>query len=215
MFTGIIEDVGSVKSVEKKDTFGRIKIETILDLKEVGTGGSISVNGVCLTVTVFSKDSFDADLSEETLRVTTLGSIKAGDKVNLERALTLSKPLGGHLVTGHIDGIGSIKAKVFKTDYMDLDVDLPEELMTLIVKKGSVAVDGISLTIAGVTETGFRVAVIPQTLNGTTLLLKREGSTVNIETDIIGKYVEKLLSAQREKVLTEDFLSEHGFLKKK
>lgn len=215
MFTGIIEDIGRVKSVEKRAAFGRIKIETALDLNEVKTGGSISVNGVCLTVTVLSKGVFDADLSDETLRVTTIGTaVKAGDKVNLERALTLSKPLGGHLVTGHVDGLGTIKSRTFRMDYMDLEVEVPAELMGQIVLKGSVAVDGISLTVAEVKPSGFRVAVIPQTLKETTLLLRREGSKVNIETDIIGKYVEKFFLAGRKKEITEDFLAEHGFFTK-
>ena len=214
MFTGIIEDIGRVKSVEKREAFGRIKIETSLDLNEVKTGGSISVNGVCLTVTVLSKGVFDADLSDETLRVTTIGTLKAGDKVNLERALTLSKPLGGHLVTGHVDGLGTVSSRTFRMDYMDFEVEVPAELMGQIVLKGSVAVDGISLTIAEVKPSGFRVAVIPQTLKETTLLLRREGSKVNIETDIIGKYVEKFFLAGRKKEITEDFLAEHGFFTK-
>jgi len=214
MFTGIIEDIGRVKFVEKREAFGRIKIETSLDLNEVKTGGSISVNGVCLTVTVLSKGVFDADLSDETLRVTTIGTLKAGDKVNLERALTLSKPLGGHLVTGHVDGLGTVSSRTFRMDYMDFEVEVPAELMGQIVLKGSVAVDGISLTIAEVKPSGFRVAVIPQTLKETTLLLRREGSKVNIETDIIGKYVEKFFLAGRKKEITEDFLAEHGFFTK-
>jgi len=214
MFTGIIEDIGRVKSVEKLEAFGRIKIETSLDLNEVKTGGSISVSGVCLTVTVLSRGAFDADLSDETLRVTTLGTLKAGDKVNLERALTLSKPLGGHLVTGHVDGLGTVRSRTFRMDYMDLEVEVPSELMGQMVLKGSVAVDGISLTIADVNQSGFRVAVIPQTLKETTLLLRSEGSKVNIETDIIGKYVEKFFLAGRKKEITEDFLAEHGFFTK-
>lgn len=214
MFTGIIEDIGRVKSVEKREAFGRIKIETSLDLNEVRTGGSISVNGVCLTVTVLSRGAFDADLSDETLRVTTLGTLKTGDKVNLERALTLSKPLGGHLVAGHVDGLGTVRSRTFRMDYMDLEVEVPAELMGQMVLKGSVAVDGISLTIAEVKQSGFRAAVIPQTLKETTLLLRREGSKVNIETDIIGKYVEKFFLAGGKKEITEDFLAEHGFFTK-
>ncbi len=215
MFTGIIEDVGRVKSVEKREASGRIKIETALDLDEVRTGGSISVNGVCLTVTRLSRGVFDADLSDETLRVTTLGTLKDGDKVNLERALTLSRPLGGHLVTGHVDGLGTIRSRAIRSDYMDLEVEVPSELMAQIVLKGSVAVDGISLTVAGVGLKGFKVAVIPQTLKETTLLLRAEGSKVNVETDIIGKYVEKFFLAGRKTEITEDFLAEHGFFKKR
>ncbi|MDP2690272.1 MAG: riboflavin synthase [Deltaproteobacteria bacterium] len=212
MFTGIIEDIGTVKSIEKKGAFGRIVIETALDLAGARVGDSISVDGSCLTVTGVSQGAFGADLSDETLRVTTLGSLKKGSRVNLEPALTLSRPLGGHLVTGHVDGVGTIKRKVLKGESMDLEVSCPKALMGQIVKKGSVAVDGISLTVAELMDDGFRVAVIPHTLKKTTLLAKKEGERVNIETDVIGKYVEKHFSSGR-KGITGDFLSEHGFLK--
>ena len=213
MFTGIIEDVGTVKSVEKKGPSGRIGIETALDLSLVRVGDSISVNGSCLTVTAVSKGVFTADLSNETLSVTTLGELMAGEKVNIESALTLARPLGGHMVTGHVDGVGTIKRKLSTGDAIDLYVSCPAPLMGQIVKKGSVAVDGISLTVAELTPDGFRVAVIPHTLARTTLMQKREGARVNVETDLIGKYVEKHL-ASGKKGITEDFLSEHGFFKK-
>lgn len=213
MFTGIIESVGRVISVEKRGAFGRITVETGLDLSQVNTGDSIAVDGACLTVIASSKSSFEADLSEETLKVTTLGGLKAGDKVNIERALTLSRPLGGHLVQGHVDAVGTLKKKTPKGEAIDLEVDVPEGLMAQIVKKGSIAVDGISLTVASLTKTGFTVAVIPHTLKKTNLAIKPEGARVNVETDIIGKYVERFFNKGKGGV-TEDFLSEHGFLRK-
>jgi len=214
MFTGIIESIGTVKSIEKRGAFGKINIATAMNLESVKPGDSIAVNGACLTVTEVSSGVFTADLSDETLGVTTLGDLGAGDSVNLELALTFSKPLGGHLVTGHIDGVGVIRRKVKKGDSMDIEVALPEALRSQVVKKGSVAIDGISLTVADVTAEGLRSAIIPHTLKKTTLISKPEGARVNIETDIIGKYVEKyFLSAK--KGVTEGFLEEHGFFKKR
>lgn len=215
MFTGIIEDVGAVKSIEKKGPSGRITVEANVSLKDVKLGDSISINGICLTVTGLSGASFVADLSGETMRVTNLGELKPGSRVNLEFALTLSKPLGGHLVSGHIDGVGQIRRKSAKGESMDIEFAVPEELMGQVVKKGSVAVDGISLTVADLIPGGFKVAVIPHTLKKTTLLSRPEGSRVNIETDIIGKYVEKFFTASRGGSITEGFLSDHGFLRKR
>ncbi|MBI4948600.1 MAG: riboflavin synthase [Deltaproteobacteria bacterium] len=213
MFTGIIEDVGRVKSIEKKGAFGRITIETALSLDEVSFGDSIAINGACLTVVGKAQGSFSADLSEETFAGTTLGELQAGVRVNLERALTLSKPLGGHMVSGHVDGIGRILKKTPKGGAMDIEVEVPDTLMGQVVRKGSIAIDGISLTIAEITRFGIRAAIIPHTFNKTTLLDKPDGAKVNIETDVIGKYVERYLSSGKKGV-TEDFLAEHGFLKK-
>ena len=213
MFTGIIEDVGRVKNIEKKGAFGRITIETALSLDEVSLGDSIAINGACLTVVGKAAGAFTADLSDETLFVTTLGELKAGVRVNLERALTLSKPLGGHMVSGHVDGIGIILKKTRKGGAMDVEVEVPSVLMGQVVKKGSIAIDGISLTVAEITGEGVRAAIIPHTFNKTTLLDKPEGAKVNIETDVIGKYVERYFSSGKKGV-TEDFLAEHGFLRK-
>ncbi|MBI5888437.1 MAG: riboflavin synthase [Deltaproteobacteria bacterium] len=235
MFTGIIEAIGRVKSVEKKGASGRITIEALVDLARenvrplsgVNLGDSISVNGACLTVTEIKKcvegghPLFSADMSAETLKLTTLGTLKSGAHVNLEAALTLSKPLGGHIVTGHVDGIGTIRKKSANGRHVDLEISVPERLMSQIVKKGSIAVDGISLTV---TEVGlsplrgldfFKTAIIPHTLEKTTLPSKAEGSTVNIETDVLAKYVERFLSAKEgKKGVSEEFLKEHGFFKK-
>jgi riboflavin synthase len=214
MFTGIIEDVGRVKSVEKRGAFGRITVETALSLKEVKTGDSIAVNGACLTATSLSGASFSADVSEETLNVTTLGALKPGDAVNLELALTLSKPLGGHMVTGHIDGVGVIRRKTSKGENLVIEVSAPQIVLSQVVKKGSITVDGISLTVAELLADGFTVAIIPHTIEKTNLLSRGEGSKVNLETDIIGKYVEKFLTKGTSRI-TEDFLSEHGFFRKR
>lgn len=213
MFTGIIEDVGTVKSIEKKGLFGRIVVGTALDLSCIKVGDSIAVDGSCLTVTELFAGAFAADLSAETFKVTTLGNISPGAKVNIEPALTLSRPLGGHMVSGHVDGVGAIKKKVEKGGSALLEVSCPSALMGQIVKKGSVAVDGISLTVAELSPDGFTVAVIPHTLKKTTLPDKREGARVNIETDVIGKYVEKYFASGKQSI-TEDFLSEHGFFRK-
>ncbi len=216
MFTGIIEGVGTVKSIEKKGASGRITVETDFSIDGARPGDSIAINGVCLTADALSGDSFSADVSGETLRVTTLGKLKKRERVNVERALTLSRPLGGHIVTGHIDGVGFIKKKTAEKENLDIEFGVNPELMLHIVKKGSVAIDGISLTVAELTTEGFRAAVIPHTLRKTTLELKSEGGKVNIETDIIGKYVEKFMAgflAGGKKGISEAFLEEHGFFK--
>ncbi len=213
MFTGIIEGVGAVKFIEKMGAFGRIGIEARLNLDEVNLGDSVSIEGVCLTVTGKEFGFFTADLSDETLRLTTLGELKSGSPVNLERPLTLSKPLGGHLVTGHIDGVGVLKKKIIKGGSAEIYISIPQGLMRQVVKKGSIAIDGISLTVADIEGDLVKAAIIPHTLNNTSLKAKKEGARVNIETDIIGKYVEKFFSAKEGKGLTEGFLAEHGFLK--
>lgn len=218
MFTGIIEDLGRVKGIEKRGAFGRITVETALSLEGVRTGDSIAVNGACLTATSISGRAFAADVSEETLSVTTLGELKPGDHVNLELALTLSKPLGGHLVTGHVDGVGVLRKKTSRGENLVIEVAAPEGLMPQLVKKGSVTVDGISLTVADLLADGFTVAVIPHTLERTNLPAKGEGARVNLETDLIGKYVERYFSTrnqQNSSRVTEDFLSEHGFSRKR
>lgn len=214
MFTGIIEDVGRVKSIEKRGAFGRITVETALSLKEVKTGDSIAVNGACLTATSVSDKSFSADISEESLSVTTLGGLMPGDPVNLELALTLSKPLGGHMVTGHVDGVGVLRKKTTRGENLVIELAAPQGVLAQVVKKGSVTVEGISLTVAELLPDGFTVAVIQHTLEKTNLLSKVEGSKVNLETDLIGKYVEKFLTKGSSRI-TEDFLSENGFFRKR
>ncbi len=216
MFTGIIEDVGTVKHIEKQGLSGTIVVETALDMEGFSVGDSMAVDGVCLTIEKISGGTFSAHLSEETLKLTTLGELKRGRKVNIERPLTISKPLGGHIVTGHVDATGTIKGRTQRGANLDIEVEMPRRLSAQVVKKGSIAVDGISLTVAGLTGSGFRVTVIPHTLKMTTLSLKGPGERVNIETDIIGKYVERFLGSRTGGgEVTEDFLSEHGFLKER
>ncbi|HEY4708033.1 MAG TPA: riboflavin synthase [Thermodesulfobacteriota bacterium] len=213
MFTGIIEDVGTVKHIEKKGAFAKITVESALVPSNARTGDSIAIDGACLTATAINGSTFTADVSGETLNVTTLGSLVSGSRVNVELALTLSKPLGGHMVSGHVDAIGTIKGIVKNGENVELTVAVPTSLMPQIVKKGSIAIDGISLTVADLGADFVKIAVIPHTLRNTNLLSKKEGSRVNVETDIIGKYVERFF-AKKESRITETFLSEHGFFGK-
>lgn len=225
MFTGLIEDVGRVKSIVKKGSSGRISINTGLDLASLKLGDSIAVNGVCLTATELGGGHFCAEVSLETLNVTTLGELKGGDPVNLERSLTPTKPMGGHMVSGHVDGVGSVAAIKTIDDCVDITINIPEVLMGQIVHKGSIAVDGISLTVAEVIGSAIRIALIPHTLKETNLSIAAPGRRVNVETDIIGKYVERYMEAyglggdeggskrKAQGSITEGFLSDHGFSK--
>ncbi len=215
MFTGIIEAIGRVKSVEKKGASGRIKITAALNPSRTSVGGSIAVDGACLTVVDIGKNEFSADVSEETFALTTLAEKKAGDEINLEPAMTLDKPLGGHLVTGHVDGIGTIVSRALKSGYLDMEIKIPAALMAQVVKKGSIAIDGISLTVADFSRDSLRIAVIPHTLEKTTLSSKKNGDRVNVETDVIGKYVERYFQRKQGGNVTEGFLAEHGFLARK
>lgn len=194
MFTGIIEEMGIVKSIKSKV----ITIEANKIFDDLKLGDSVAVNGTCLTVSSFegkvSPKIFNADITSETLSRTNLGDLKSGFKVNLERALTLNGRLGGHIVSGHIDGVGIIKNISKNAEDIELTIEVPPNLMKYIIEKGSVAVDGISLTVAKVNKNYFSVAIIPHTLKETILYYKKAGDKVNIENDIIGKYVEKLLS---------------------
>lgn len=212
MFTGIIQTIGKIKGIERKKDSARITIEHNGDLSGINTGDSVAVDGACLTVVDFSPSLFRADISGETLSLTTLGNIKAGGKVNLEKSLTPSAPLGGHFVTGHIDGIGFIKSKTIDDGFAVIDFNIPDELQGALAKKGSVAVDGISLTVADMFENGFRIAVIPHTLRDTTLSGKTKGDNVNIETDIIAKYVQRFLLTYKKQGIDEAFLKGHGFI---
>jgi riboflavin synthase len=218
MFTGIIDECGKVKSIENDGVSGKIIVcvpREFLAERALELGESIAVEGACLTVTAFSEDSFTADISGETFSITTLGALKPGDNVNLERALTLSTPIGGHLVTGHIDGVGTILKKGMMGSHIEMEIQVPDDLRSGLTFKGSIAVDGISLTIASVTKDGVRIALVPHTLGKTTIEDKAVGSNLNIETDIIGKYVENQLKGNiKDGRVTESFLAEHGFLGK-
>jgi riboflavin synthase len=211
MFTGIIEEMGSVKALRREAGSARLTISASTVLGSTALGDSICVNGVCLTVVDMGRSEFSADVANETLKVTDLGELQGGQKVNLERALQLSARIGGHLVTGHVDAVGRIREKRQEGNSWRVFIEAPETALRYIIKKGSVAVDGISLTVADVDITGFSIAMIPHTAKLTTLGFKSAGNSVNLETDIIGKYVERLLSGRVEGGMNLEFLKGHGF----
>ncbi|MDR2860366.1 MAG: riboflavin synthase [Elusimicrobiota bacterium] len=205
MFTGIIEDIGTVKNISGS----KIIIETKLD--DIKIGDSISVNGVCLTVTHFD-GSFSADYSPQTDRLTNLSLLKSGSRVNLERALTLSSRLGGHIVLGHIDGTGKIENIEKQDKFFKISFSCDDNLSKYCVDKGSIAIDGISLTLSCVSKNAFEIFIIPQSFNNTALQYKKENSIVNIETDIISKYLEKIEQNKKSGADLFNALKESGFL---
>lgn len=215
MFTGIVEETGCVKSIQHGTASSFIEIKAEKVISGTNIGDSIAVNGVCLTVTDLTNDSFRADVMSETLNRSSLGSLRAGSPVNLERAMAADGRFGGHIVSGHIDGTGTISD--IKKDGIAVWYTICAEagIMRYIVEKGSVAVDGISLTVAAVSDSGFKVSLIPHTAAQTVLGSKKNGDTVNLENDIIGKYVEKLMNSKSEKIpesrITMDFLAQNGY----
>jgi riboflavin synthase len=211
MFTGIVENLGKVKRLTMKGADAVIEIEAQINLNEVAIGDSIAVSGACLTVTVKTETSFTADVSAETLAKTTLKLLKSGDKVNLEKSLRVGGFMGGHFVLGHVDNIGRILSKKQKSGSIIFGIEIQDNLSRYVVEKGSVAIDGISLTVNKLEKGRFYVNIIPHTAENTTLMPKKEGDLVNIETDVLGKYVEKLLQTPRG--IDKDFLAEHGFIK--
>ena len=215
MFTGIVEELGKIKSFETLSSGAKLNVECKNILSDIKIGDSICVNGVCQTVTEFDSSSFSAMLSDETLRITNFSDIKKGDFVNLERALTLNSRLGGHIVSGHIDSIGRLISAEKLSDFYSLKFEIPQENSKYIAYKGSVTIDGISLTVASVNENRFTVAIIPHTFENTVLKFLKEGDSVNIETDILAKYVEKLLGFGDNKTkdaISMEFLKENGFV---
>ncbi len=215
MFTGIIEGKSKIIRIKPRGAAKRLNIEWPFDLTDVQLGDSISVNGACLTVVEKEGQTIVFDLSGETLEKTVLGELKEGDSVNLERALRLTDRLGGHIVTGHVDGIGVIAEKRRERDFTNLTIKIPKSVSKYVVLKGSIAIDGISLTVNDCREDEIRITLIPYTLEKTTLMDKKVGDRVNIEADLLGKYVEKLLShgSGRSEGLDLSFLKEHGFIK--
>ena len=214
MFSGIVEVLGDVRSMASGDSGARIAIEAGALVEGVKLGDSIAINGACMTVVAFGNSIFEADISPESLRMTNLGDLKAGEKVNLEKALALGDRLGGHMVTGHIDGMGKIRDRKADGDSIWLTVEAPPDVMRYLVFKGSIAIDGISLTVATCDEDSFSIAIIPHTSEHTTLTAKRDGAVVNLEADLIGKYVEKLLlphAQARAGGVSMDKLKEHGY----
>ena len=196
MFTGIIEELGSVASIEIRGDGARMRVAASLVTSDAKDGDSISVNGVCLTALDVSPDGFCADVSQETLDRSTLGNLKDGSKVNLERAVTPATRLGGHIVQGHVDGRGTFLSAEQNGDFYIVRIGFPEELARYFVYKGSVAVEGISLTIASLADSRFDIAVIPKTWELTNFSTLKTGDPVNLEADIIAKYVERMLEAR-------------------
>ncbi|HHV65513.1 MAG TPA: riboflavin synthase [Peptococcaceae bacterium] len=215
MFTGIIEELGTVRKLASLNNSARLTLEAVKVLEGTQIGDSIAVNGVCLTVTEIAQNHFSVDIMFETLRKTNLGDLKTGNKVNLERALQLQSRLGGHLVSGHVDGIGIITALREVGIAKFYNITASPDLVSYLIPKGSIAIDGISLTIVDVGEDNFSVSLIPHTQANTTLGLKGPGSKVNLETDLIGKYVAKFLNREKpttQNKITYSFLAEHGFI---
>ncbi|RMG69556.1 MAG: riboflavin synthase [Nitrospirae bacterium] len=215
MFTGIVVEMGTVEGIAQKGDVTTLKIraERVSDTAKIGD--SISVNGTCLTVTETDGELLSFDLSRETMKTTNLGELKKGSKVNLEPALKPTDPLGGHIVTGHIDGVGRIRRKTDLGQTIEIEIEAEEDVLKYLVKKGSVAVDGISLTVVDVLDDSFKVVIIPHTAAVTTIGIKKTNDTVNIETDIIGKYVERFLSrsqAENSDQRLMKLLGEGGFL---
>jgi len=216
MFTGLIEEIGKVETIIKSTKSARITIKADKVLKEIKIGDSISTNGICLTVTSFSSSGFIVDVMAETMRTSNFNNIASGTEVNLERALKASDRLGGHMVSGHIDGVGCIKNYEEEDNAVWITIKATIDILKYIVHKGSIAIDGVSLTVAYVDEEEFKVSIIPHTKEKTTLLYKNVGDQVNLECDVIGKYIEKFLQAEDKVVIKKDidfkFLSENGFV---
>lgn len=215
MFTGLVEELGTLRSLERGSRSARLVLAGKTVLEGVKLGDSIAVNGVCLTVTDFSATTFSVDVMHETLERTNLGELRVGSRVNLERALRLGDRLGGHLVSGHVDGVGVIRSQKRVDIAILTEIEAPEGVLRYCIPKGSIAVDGISLTIIDVLPHGLTLSLIPHTAGMTTLGFKQAGDRVNLEGDLIGKYVERLLggSRQGEKKpgLTLESLMENGF----
>jgi riboflavin synthase len=220
MFTGIIEGLGTIIEIQSQDQGKRIGFNADFVLDQTKIGDSISISGVCLTVVKIHGQRFQVDVSPETLEKTTFGRAKIGDRVNLERALRFSGRIDGHLVSGHIDGMGTIKQKQNKGNAVIVTISVPESCSRYLIKKGSIAVDGISLTINNCDRTSFDVSIIPHTAKLTTIILGKVGDFVNIETDMIGKYVERFVTEnqshnkknQTGRSIDKQFLAKTGFI---
>ena len=216
IFTGIIEELGVVKSIAINGASGCITIKAKKVLEGIQLGDSIAVNGTCLTVTSINSDGFSADVMAETVRRTSLSQVGKGDLVNLERAMILNGRFGGHIVSGHIDGTGTITKYTKEENAIWVTIKAPDEILDLIVEKGSICIDGISLTVATVSDRDFQVSIIPHTAKETTLIHKKVGSLVNLENDIVGKYINKLMENKQEEQakkasgLTMEMLEEYG-----
>jgi riboflavin synthase len=221
MFTGIIESIGTIRDMQPKGGDMRLTLAVgKLDMRDVALGDSIAVNGVCLTAIAFDSSSFSADVSRETLSLTSLGNLSRGSKVNLEKALTLQTRLGGHLVSGHVDGLGEIISRHDDARSVRFSIRAPDSLAKYISAKGSITVDGTSLTVNKVDGSTFELNIVPHTLEETIIADYRSGTQVNLEVDVIARYLERLLlgdkaaySSTSGSNITEAFLAEHGFMK--
>ncbi|MFZ5944464.1 MAG: riboflavin synthase [Bacillota bacterium] len=216
MFTGLIEELGTIKTINNGPASSLLKIQGNIVLNDVRLGDSIAVNGVCLTVVRFSDNDFDAQVMEETLKKTNLKELRTGDKVNLERALKMGDRLGGHLVSGHIDGVGKIIEQTKHDIAIVTRITAPSYILEFLIPKASIAIDGISLTVVDVNADDFTVSLIPHTMSLTTLGIKKVGAIVNLESDMIGKYVKRFTGnnnqSNNRKDLSLSFLAENGFL---
>ena len=217
MFTGIVEEMGGITVLKKSLTGTKLTILASTVMGDLKIGDSVSVNGICLTVVAKTERDFSVEVSPETLSVTTLGHFAVGMPVNLERAMKLNERIGGHLVAGHVDGVGKIRSRQQDANAIVLTIEAPPNVLRYCVSKGSVTVDGISLTINDVTDHGFSVAIIPHTAKVTTLGLKQVNDTVNLESDLIGKYVERLLQERSQLPkpaisIDTDYLQKRGLI---
>jgi len=218
MFTGIIQAMGKIAAIEQKSGDARLHIDTgSLDMSNVNTGDSIAVSGVCLTAVEHSASGFTSDVSGETLSRTTLGQLRTGDAVNLEKALTLNTPLGGHLVSGHVDGVGTVVSREAEGRSVRFRFEAPDALARYIAEKGSICIDGVSLTVNAVNGVKFDVNIVPHTLAETTLDNFQPGSKVNLEVDLLARYLERLMlgdaAVKGGSAITREFLARHGFIK--
>ena len=218
MFTGLIEEVGEITSVTRKGNSAQITVKAGKILKDTKIGDSISTNGVCLTVTEKTSNTFTVDVMPETMNRSNLKNFKYGSKVNLERALRVGDRLDGHMVSGHVDGLGKIANYLKEDNAVWITVEADKSLLKYIIEKGSIAIDGTSLTVAYVDDRSFKVSIIPHTGEATTLLDKKIGDEVNLECDMVGKYIEKFMKFEEDKPeesnsnLNEDFLRQNGFM---
>lgn len=212
MFTGIIEEIGILKKIQTGANSCILTISANLILSDMHIGDSIAVNGTCLTVCKFDKTCFSADVMPETLRRTNLGKLSSGSPVNLERAMSANGRFGGHIVSGHIDGTGKIENFKKENNAIWVKISVKPELLNYMIEKGSITIDGISLTIAKISEQDFSVSLIPHTRQQTTLLSKKIGDIVNLECDMIAKYIEKFCNSQKSNTISKAFLAEHGYI---
>jgi len=221
MFTGIIEGLGTVSAVRSGGQGKRLAVEADFDLNQTKIGDSICVSGACLTAVKIDSRHFEVDISPETLQMTTFNQAKVGQRVNIERALRLSDRIDGHLVSGHIDGVGKIRHRETLGNAIIVTIEVPESLAGYMINKGSVAVDGISLTINTCAAGSFSISIIPHTAKLTTIGFKNKGDPVNIETDMLGKYVERFMSArpgrneaktEKDSVIDKEYLLKTGFI---